>query len=529
MTNNRLRRFMRALRADVSGNALMLTAMGAPVIFGGAGLGIDLAQYYMFKREMQYAVDQAAVAGAWARGNGDKGTYYQTRALQEFSANLSTTSGYSPSLTYSVEDYGSETQNSVVVTARITTNLPFSKFLIGKSTDVAVSAQASFEDLEEYNPCLYALNQTANSALWFNGDPTVDAACGVGARSNSSTAVRTNGGGGPQNITFAIAGGSVDDGSGAFTNAAVVENLEDLIDPFEGLTPPDNPTPRSLSCSTATGNWTADERASKYATYTYFKGQTASKAISNGVYAWTGASGPTTTVVDTLSMQFVSQPTNYVAAQKVSDLYKKTGNGPDTIWEQETSVTTYSYTNVAPITAAAGAMQPGTYSDFEISCDTVLAGGIYVINGGKFKLNAGNKLIGTGVMFVLKGGAELQINGGAEVSLSPMSTTELIAAGVDAADAEKLAGMLIFEDPTSAGSKKSSINGGANFDINGVVYMPRSDIQLGGNMSASSDCLMIMTNTIQISGTANLTTLCPPGEQPGVVVGGGGTRVRLVS
>ncbi len=77
---------------------------------------------------------------------------------------------------------------------------------------------------------------------------------------------------------------------------------------------------------------------------------------------------------------------------------------------------------------STGSMQPGTYTDFEISCDTTLAGGIYVINGGKLKLNGGNNLTGTGVMFVLKNGAEVDINGSATVFLTPMSALELMAA-----------------------------------------------------------------------------------------------------
>ncbi len=88
--------------------------------------------------------------------------------------------------------------------------------------------------------------------------------------------------------------------------------------------------------------------------------------------------------------------------------------------------------------------------------------------------------------------------------------------------------MLIFEDPGSPGSSNSKLNGGANFDLNGVVYMPKSDLQLAGNMSASSECLMIMSSTLQLSGTADLSTLCPVGETHSVVVGNGGTRVRLV-
>lgn len=529
MNENRFSRFVRALKADVSGNAMMLTAMAAPAIFGAAGLGVDLAQFYMFKRELQYAVDQAAIAGAWARGNGDKGVYYKTRAQQEFTANISTTTKFSPTLTYDVADYGSEKNNSVVITAKVTANLPFSRFLIGKSTDVRVAAQASFENLEEYNPCLYALNKTKASALWFNGGPTVNAKCGVGARSDSSTAIRTNGSSGPQDINFAVSGGGINDGAGAFTNSDVVENVEDLVDPYEGITPPTSPGAKSLSCGTATGQWTADQRASKYSTYRYFKGQTQSKAMEAGVITYTGAQAANTDIVDTLSMSFTAQPTDYTAAPKITGPYKKTGNGPDTIWEEETSVTTYSYTNVKQNVSPPGAMQPGTYSDFTVNCDTVLASGIYVIDGGKLEVNGGAKLTGSGVMFVLKGGTEIQINGGAKVELSPMSTTQLISAGVDADKAAKIAGMLFFEDPDSTGSTKSNINGNAKVDISGLVYLPKSDLHIAGNMAAFSDCVMVFANTIQISGTADMTTLCKPGAEPGVVVGGGGTRVRLVS
>jgi hypothetical protein len=521
--------FWRRLREDKSGNAMLLTAMAAPAIFGAAGLGIDVAQYYMFQRELQYAVDQAAIAGAWARGNGDTGNYYQTRALQEFSANLSTTSRYSPTISYSIADYDGKTNNSVIIATSITTDLPFTHFMIGSSTVVAADAQASFEDLESYTPCLYALNPSAGSALWFNGGPTVDAACGVGARSDASNAVRTNGSSGPQNITFAISGGGVSDGAGAFANSDVVENLEDLTDPYAGITPPDNPTPRTLSCGSAAANWTANETATKHSTYRYYKGQNVSKATEGGLVTYSGAKPAATSVINTLDMTFSTEPTNYTSAQSSSGLYKVPGGGggPDTIWEEELSTTDYVYTNKVQASANAGAMLPGTYTDFEISCDTVLSGGIYVINGGKLKVT-NKSLTGSGVLFVLKGGAEIQITGGT-INLTPMTSTELIAAGVPSATAAKIEGMLIFEDPTSSGSSNSKITGNANIDLNGLIYLPRSDLQLAGTVSASSKCLSIFSNTLQLSGTTDLTTLCPVGQSHDIVVGGGGTRVRLVS
>ena len=64
---NRIPAFFSRLRHSTSGHATLLTALSMPMLIGGAGLGVDLSQWYLWKREFQFAVDQAAVAAAWAR------------------------------------------------------------------------------------------------------------------------------------------------------------------------------------------------------------------------------------------------------------------------------------------------------------------------------------------------------------------------------------------------------------------------------------------------------------------------------
>jgi Flp pilus assembly protein TadG len=66
----------------------MLVALGLPAMIGGTGLAVDIGQWYLWKRDLQIAVDQAALAGAWARTQSSTEDTYSSRALQEFNANL---------------------------------------------------------------------------------------------------------------------------------------------------------------------------------------------------------------------------------------------------------------------------------------------------------------------------------------------------------------------------------------------------------------------------------------------------------
>ena len=179
-------------------------------------------------------------------------------------------------------------------------------------------------------------------------------------------------------------------------------------------------------------------------------------------------------------------------------------------------------------------MQPGTYSDFTVSCNTTMTSGVYVINGGQFKVNAQNSVTGPGVMIVLKNGASVDINGGATLNLRAMITPEMLAAGISEAEALKLKDMLIFEDRNSsgAGSSGNKLNGNAGAILEGTIYLPKSSITFNGTFGVVSHCLVITAKTITIGGTANMSSFCPAGTADhagGVSVGGGTASVRLVA
>ena len=107
----KIKRLAKSLRSDISGNATILVAMGMPALIGGTGLAVDTAQWYMWKRELQYAVDQAAIAGAWARTESSTQNTYQTRATQEYNANLSMIDDFDAAPTVGLDNYAGGSNN----------------------------------------------------------------------------------------------------------------------------------------------------------------------------------------------------------------------------------------------------------------------------------------------------------------------------------------------------------------------------------------------------------------------------------
>lgn len=127
---------------------------------------------------------------------------------------------------------------------------------------------------------------------------------------------------------------------------------------------------------------------------------------------------------------------------------------------------------------------------------TNLSAGVYVLNGGNWRVNATATLTGTGVTLYLTGGATLDINGGATVDLSaPTSGT--------------YAGMLVFYDRANTGS--STINGGSSFKMVGAIYGAKQNIDFTGNTTAGSGsgkCTQIIGYTVKFSGNSGFDTNC---------------------
>lgn len=525
--------FFGRLRSNTSGNAMMLVAAGMPALIGGAGFAVDVTQWYMWKSELQFAVDQAAIAGAYARANEETEDTYENRATQEYTANLSKTSEFASDPEVSLANWATGTENSVIVTASATKSLPFSSFLTGSATTVAVSAQAAFEEGVNFTSCLIAVDEDAEGAVTIGGSAEFIAGCGIAALSDDPLAIKVNGS--PTiDAGWLISAGGIDQWFKDNTDDTILENQDGLTDPFAGLTPPTNDTPREYSCpkGQASSSIIADSVTTRtQITYAYYR-----KNGNNYTGQSFSGAKPAVDETETLTNVTLSAlPTTnpQITGPTPGGYTVVSGSGNNRIYEQPTTTVTRTYVNAREVTTegkgSPAILLPGTYPDLKLSCDTVFSTGIYVIDGGELVINSQYNVTGPGVLFVLKNGAGIRINGGADVALTGMSVSQLEAAGVSSDQAIKLAGMLIFEDRNSPGNTGNKMNGNSSTVLNGTVYLPVSNLDIAGSAGVTSQCLMLVASTITLTGNMEMTSFCPSGLSEDTEVLSTKNRVRLVS
>ena len=535
-----LKRLFKRLKDETSGNALLLVALGLPALIAGAGLGVDVTQWYMWKRELQYAVDQAAVAGAWARVRTDTSDTYQARATQEFNANLSVLKGMTTTPVVGLALYaggvktGPETyvENSVTVHATASRLLPFSGFLIGKAPAIYAYAQAAFESGTNFDACLESVDEDADVGITIGGNTVLTAGCGMASLSTSDTSIQVDGN--PE-----VRLGTIEAAGGIDTAWFAAHDPEDtvkpyatgLFDPFKDLQPP-NPTEsqvaRTYACVHGKTTSTATQTAGVTTTYDYWKGADPINDFAHMVTANYNNRNPNTNTSSSKTVIVDGVPTN--GSTTTTYWTPLNGSKANTLWERKIVITDTTYTGVVTTTPPDTALlNPGTYSGIHVQCNTQFNTGVYILDGGGLTITGQYTVTGSAVMFVLKNGAYIDVAGGSAVTLTAMQASDLIARGVSADDASKLAGMLVFEASDSS-SDKDRLNGNSNTTLNGKIYLPNSNIDFSGTAKVTSQCLMIASATIRFVGASNMTTFCPGGStDTGVVVGSNPTRVKLVA
>ena len=167
---------------------------------------------------------------------------------------------------------------------------------------------------------------------------------------------------------------------------------------------------------------------------------------------------------------------------------------------QPPSVNGCDYNNVH--INSSQALAPGVYcGGIQVSgssTQVTLASGLYVLNGGGFKMSGGGSLVGdpAGVMFYNTGNGNGAKKYGT-IDIEGVSNTTLTASPVDTTtgtNAGMLAGILFFDDRNASSYVSNPVNiitGGSGANITGALYFPSTALQYSGGTNQTTYTVVV--------------------------------------
>lgn len=212
-----------------------LAAVAMPLLLGITALGVDVSTYVKSNRDMQAAVDAAAIAAGWEMAYGGSENEATAAALKEAMHN-----GYQNlvenDLALSFET-NAEGQQQVTVQLTSAAEKYFANtFYDGDLFNVTVAATAAV-----INPGDYCMLSLGSNGLTLNisGGVTIDSAgCGIAANSNGDPAIKVNGSSSDIEIGDVYVVGTVENGDQLINEEGtnnVMTGMPPVADPYADL------------------------------------------------------------------------------------------------------------------------------------------------------------------------------------------------------------------------------------------------------------------------------------------------------
>lgn len=131
--------------------------------------------------------------------------------------------------------------------------------------------------------------------------------------------------------------------------------------------------------------------------------------------------------------------------------------------------------------------------------------GTYYVTGGSFNLNAGSKVIGTGVTLVFTSPTPstqssyptININGSANLKLT-------------APTSGPYSGILMHYDARKEGGSYT-INGNSGSAFEGAFYFPKQNLTFNGNSDMVTNCIQLVAHKLTFTGNTKINNTCPTG------------------
>lgn len=133
--------------------------------------------------------------------------------------------------------------------------------------------------------------------------------------------------------------------------------------------------------------------------------------------------------------------------------------------------------------------------------------GVYYVTGD-IDLHGTIRSTGTGGVTIIMTGTTTNADGDLIVGDFKQNGGGVL--DIDASESGDYRGIALYRDPR-AQLLTVKINGGAETDIRGAIYMPGTDLWLGGNANFTAQCLQVVARIITFRGGADIDNNCPPG------------------
>lgn len=235
-------KFLKRLRSEQRGSALIITALSMPVLIGAAGLAVDTIQWTLWKRQMQRAADSAALAGAYAVGQSKSA---DTSARADLVKTADLTYSVAP-VVQNAPTTGPNAGNAMAVRVILNTTraMPFSGMFMAKPPEFRVEATAAVITTSPH--CLISLENGSDVGITLAGNATATLGCGVATNSRALNAIQAGGSSQLRATPITAVGGITP--SGSFVGDAKLEPYAlRQVDPFANLPNPTLPAPATCS------------------------------------------------------------------------------------------------------------------------------------------------------------------------------------------------------------------------------------------------------------------------------------------
>ena len=186
--------------------------------------------------------------------------------------------------------------------------------------------------------------------------------------------------------------------------------------------------------------------------------------------------------------------------------------------------------NGSSATTTEMTIEPGRYTGgMKMNCKIVMAKGIYIVDGGVLDMSDQKaNITGTGVMFVLRNGAQIKLGGQGNagmLDLTPMEAADFVGTANEAYK-DLYGGMLIYEDKTGQTSPVNhDFNGNSSISVRCTFYLPNGNLSINGNSNTTPLCFQLWASTLTITGNTSISTTCTSTETNSAGSAAGGVRL----